>query len=278
VSATPKRAGYGGAARGAARSERRPHRAYRWEVIQEGRLPLRPDGRWVRGIPHLCTSIVAWPAGETPGRNNSVITDPCFAPESIPETLARLACLGISFNDLGHLFETHRHGDHLMNLREELVPRLRPWPGRWPSGAPLGAMRVVACPGHSADLRSLAFTDVEGREVWIVGDAVLDEEWLRAWRCYWPNGYAPEEIRQTWHSLGRILSRADLIIPGHGPPLAVTPQLIADLAATFPHADEARVCPSVLDLLQRRLDGKRTQDQTAPTQGPNATDWMRTAK
>jgi hypothetical protein len=37
--------------------------------------------------------------------------------------------------------------------------------------------------------------------VCIAGDAILDIEWLKAWKYYWPNGYTVPEIVETWESV-----------------------------------------------------------------------------
>ena len=76
-------------------------------------------------------------------------------------------------------------------------------------------------------LASLVVATNDGT-TWIVGDAILGEDWLRAWRYYWPNGYGPDEIVETWRSVARILSMADVVIPGHGPPFRVDISLMSD--------------------------------------------------
>jgi glyoxylase-like metal-dependent hydrolase (beta-lactamase superfamily II) len=56
-----------------------------------------------------------------------------------------------------------------------------------------------------------------------------------------------------WRSVARILARAQIVIPGHGPAFEVTPQLLRDLIAAFPAARHARQCPDVLEALRVRL-------------------------
>jgi glyoxylase-like metal-dependent hydrolase (beta-lactamase superfamily II) len=90
--------------------------------------------------------------------------------------------------------------------------------------------------------------------VCVSGDAVLDIEWLKTWRYYWPNGYTVAEIVETWESVGKILSYADLIIPGHGQPIFVTASLMEELLVMFASAKYANDCQDVEKILSNRLD------------------------
>jgi hypothetical protein len=91
----------------------------------------------------------------------------------------------------------------------------------------------------------------------VTGDAVINLEWLRAWEYYWPNCYQKAEILQTWVSVAKILSVADLIIPGHGHPIKVTSELLAHLIDTFAQAEHAEACPNVEQTLCMRLEQLR---------------------
>ena len=113
-------------------------------------------------------------------------------------------------------------------------------------------------PGHEPSLRALVFPSAAEEQVWIVGDAILDEAWLRAWGYYWPNQYRPPEIVRTWQSVAAILSGADVVVPGHGPPIPVTPELLENLIAGFPTADQPDRCPEVAQALRARLQTLRT--------------------
>jgi hypothetical protein len=81
---------------------------------------------------------------------------------------------------------------------------------------------------------------------------VLDREWLLAWAYYWPNGYSREEIVQTWRSVAAVL-RADVIVPGHGAPIDVTPELCDELCRGFDRAEHASECGDVRDRIRRRF-------------------------
>ena len=71
-------------------------------------------------------------------------------------------------------------------------------------------------------------------ECWIVGDAIINKIWLIHWGYYWPNGYTTEQIVQTWRTVADILSKADVIVPGHGTPFRVTTSVIEEALAKTP--------------------------------------------
>jgi glyoxylase-like metal-dependent hydrolase (beta-lactamase superfamily II) len=121
-------------------------------------------------------------------------------------------------------------------------------------------MTAVPCFGHAPDLHALVFCSISGESVWVVGDAILDLTWLIAWKYYWPNLYNSHEIIQTWESVARILSRAEVVIPGHGGFITITATLIEELLATFPRAEYAEKCRDVESLLGERLHQLRAEN------------------
>ena len=239
--------------------------AYQWAVLQQGQLPLRPGRVVDRAAEHRCTSVLIWPEGEDPTGENALLTDPCFSTQGLAETAEVLSGrAGFLLNDVRRLFVTHPHHDHVPNL--PAIDTASDFSLFEPGSDPrLPDFTAVPCPGHFPTLRSLVFHGAGGRRVWIVGDAVLCEEWLRAWEYYWPNGYGRAEIIQTWRSVATILSGADVVIPGHGPPLRVTALLLEDLLARFPRAERAADCPDVAEAIRRRLEslGGGYADQVA---------------
>ena len=232
-----------------------PSKSYcRYELIQNGTLPLRPGGGPKFFLEHRCSVVLVWPEGELPTSENTILTDPCFTAKGLKMAHKRLRQLNISFSDLRRFFLTHNHADHWPRLyyNKENAALLRFEPETSVMPAPV---EIRPCPGHSPDLHCLVFWDAdEGKEVWIAGDAVLDREWLEAWMYYWPNNYTPSEIAQTWRSVAYILSNADIVIPGHGDPIAITPELIEQLAASFPSAPYARQAAGVEQILRERLE------------------------
>lgn len=224
---------------------------YQWEIVQHGEISLRPDGSTKREREHCCSAVLLWPQDEAPHPANCLITDPCFIGPDTDRVQQYLNNIGIDVpTEIGTYYVTHSHLDH------------EPFWGdytRVMRGIPYDHSRAdlqtIPCPGHHPDQHALVFTDTNGHRVWIVGDAVLDEEWLIHWRYYWPNGYTREEIIATWQTIGLIIQKADLIIPGHGTPIAVTSTLIQQLIEGFPQAEYADQCPQIMQQLRERLNG-----------------------
>jgi hypothetical protein len=68
------------------------------------------------------------------------------------------------------------------------------------------------------------------------------------------NRYAPEQIAQTWSTVADILSKADVIFPGHGDPFKVTTTVIEEVSANWPKAAYCNRCPDVNVSLNRKLE------------------------
>ena len=230
-----------------------PPKRYDWAVLQEGALRLRPGRRLDPAADHRCTSVLIWPEGESPSPENSVLTDPCFTDEGLQQAGPILRRLGISWNDLPRVFVTHPHHDHCPSLPSLAGPfdfaLFKPG-----TDGPLARVGVAPCPGHFPSLDALLFQSIAGEQVWIAGDAILDEPWLRAWEYYWPNGYSEPAIVETWRSVARIISAADVVVPGHGPPIRITAPLLYDLLSSFPGAEHAAQCPEVVVALGKRFE------------------------
>ena len=246
--------------------------SYQWLILQDGSLPLAPDGH-VERRDHVCTSTLIWPVGTKPTRASSVLVDPCFSRSGRKEAERRLAELDADFGCIGYYFETHQHYDHVLCLPggESTFDELPAGAGNEYSWVRLNQARVdalpgvnlVNCPGHDPQLQAVRFDAADG-ETWIVGDAILDSQWLKAWMFYWPNRYEGPEIVETWRSVGAILAAASVVIPGHGPPIPVDAGLLEGLLAQFPRAFLSDRCPEVADVLRNRLQLIRS--------GP-AADW-----
>jgi glyoxylase-like metal-dependent hydrolase (beta-lactamase superfamily II) len=232
-------------------SDRRP--VYQWVVLQEGTLPLQLDGSVRRELDHACTSVLLWPEGERPGADDSLLTDPCFTREGWQRAQQVLFDWGCTVRDLGWYFETHTHWDHQLRTPGQALPS---WLRRFDPAArsPLAGVAAEPCPGHERDLHAIALPTSRG-PVWVVGDAILSEVWLREWKVYWPNQYADDEVVEHWRTVAKIVTAADQIVPGHGPPFAVTDDLVADLLANFDRAPFADRCPDVRAALAERLAG-----------------------
>jgi glyoxylase-like metal-dependent hydrolase (beta-lactamase superfamily II) len=234
---------------------------YQWLILQDGRLPLTPRGRH-EPVEHVCTATLVWPADGPPSPANSLVVDPCFTASGLREATERLSARGLTFDHIGYYLESHPHYDHVLQVPE---PALRfGQPGfrlesvaRWRQVANdvphiLPDVEALSLAGHAPDLTALRIATAEG-EVWVVADAILNRNWLTAWMFYWPNGYDRFEIAETWRSVARILATADVVIPGHGPPIRVDAGLVEELVEGFPRAKCAGDCPEVVERLRERL-------------------------
>lgn len=222
---------------------------YNWRILQHGELPLHPDGSESPQAEHRCTVSLIWPDEQAPTIDNTVMVDPCFTTAGYDHALGVLDALNISLRDVGRYLITHLHGDHMLHLPSGLTgTRLRALRPPVDTG-----LALELCPGHHDMLLALAFTDADQRAVWAVGDAILNEEWLRAWCYYWPNRYGMCDIVETWRSVAKVLSAADTVIPGHGPAFEVTPELVQHLIEAFPSARHSGQCPDVAERLRVRL-------------------------
>ena len=229
---------------------------YHYFLLQRGTLPLSPNGNVDYTLEHRCSSVLIWPEGESPSSQNTLLTDPCFTAQGLSNAKRVLARFGLQFTDIGEIFITHRHGDHLPTIpshQHALHVRER-------ASVSLSGVTTVPCFGHATDLHALVFCSISGENVWVVGDAILNLAWLSAWKYYWPNLYGSHEIVQTWESVARILSRADVVIPGHGGLITITATLLEELIATFPRAEYTEKCRDVESLLGERLQHLRAKN------------------
>jgi len=245
---------------------------FAWTILQQGQLSLRPDGSVRKAVGHRCTTTLVWPADRPPGADNTLIVDPCFTEEGYAEAAQALEQRGMTFEDIGYIFVTHLHSDHMLH---------------WPDGARalafrpfrpvtrpdvFAAIEAQPCPGHHPSQQALHFEDNAGRRVWIAGDVVLNEEWLREWAYFWPNGYGPHQIVEHWRSIACVIAAADIIVPGHDAALPVTSELVSHLLETFPKADYASHCPDVAEALRDRLarfEQRNPPSSAGPRYGPS---------
>lgn len=229
-----------------------PHQRYDYLLLQVGSILVDPDFSIDRSVEHRCASVLVWPQGEQPSRHNAVLTVPCLTDRGFRHAAAHLNRLGLAFRDIGRIFATLRNGDDRLSLPDRAarshVARFRPG-----VTGPLSGISTVPCPGHTSELQALVFRSSTGQNVWIVGDAIINLDWLKAW-AFWPANYTTAEIIQTWMIVARILSCADLIVPGHSAPVAIDALPIGELLSTFPAAAHAGRCDHVRQLLSDRLE------------------------
>ncbi len=231
---------------------------YRRLILQDGSLPINPDGTRNFGVPHRCTCTLVWPEDQRPSPDNTLLVDPSLDAPGYREALRRLRTVGIGPEGIGRYLITHPHGDHLMRGGGTDLCGCGQALELGEAGE-LSGLQIVRCPGHHERHVAVRLASPDG-DTWITGDAILGEDWLRAWQYYWPNGYQREQIAQTWRTVAAILSHADLLIPGHGPPVRVTRELLANLIEGFGGAEYHEDCPEVRELLEgryQRMDADR---------------------
>jgi len=226
-----------------------PQQMYQYRILQRGMLPLSPDGAMDLSKEHRCTAVAIWPAHERPFPARTIFTDPSFTLAGKKDAQEHAARIGLTLDDMRTIFVTHRHRDHLPSNVEHGATHI--FQTRVPAEFP--DIAVERCPGHAPDLHALIFRNPFNKMVWVAGDAVLNQEWLLAWGYFWPNRYSRDEIAETWRSVAKILSHADIVIPGHGDEILVTPDLLKDVLTGFLTAPYAAIAPEVSTTIRQRL-------------------------
>lgn len=225
-----------------------PQKRYQYIMLQKGSLPLSPNRKYEKAVEHRCTTLLLWPEHDLPETEHTILVDPCFTARGYRYAQRQLKKQQGSLSKIGAIFVTHQHIDHVPNFPQRTqIPSLQQNADHL-----LRDIDLVPCPGHAEDLQALVFHSTFDEQIWVVGDAILNLKWLKAWQYYWPNFYTPREVIQTWNSVAKILSRADVVIPGHGTRIYVTAALLTELLETFPNANHARECPEVESLLRQR--------------------------
>jgi len=146
---------------------------------------------------------------------------------------AQLNLHQVSARDITRVFITHFHRDHFGGIEHFEHAHWYCHPiarGRLPAplkekfipvedgGQPINNTSVLHTPGHTEGHASLLWTD-EARlvRVAICGDAILSLAWLLSGHTWKFNAdfYGLEAVRT---STAKLLSSADVLIPGHGQP------------------------------------------------------------
>lgn len=226
---------------------------FNYAILQPGSINAKPNGKLIPFVEHRSTSTILWPEKFSPSIENTIITDPCFTSEGYQHSIAILKELGMTFADIGYVFITHPHDDHIVRFPKEIIkPSFKKFD---PTNNVLSSgIHISSSPGHSIKLQSLFFQSSSGKTVCITGDAILNKEWLLAWQYFWPNRYTQEEIIQTWKSVAAIIASADVIVPGHGGSITVTATLVEKMLRSFPSAPHSDKCSGVAHVLENRLN------------------------
>ena len=224
---------------------------YNYLILQDGSLPLGPDRVWKKGVRHGCTSALIRPAGESHNLEiGNILVDPCWIDD---RPLKRLEAEGLSLNDVNNVFITHAHFDHqikvpyLQNILEHRLFNLSDLKD-------LPEIEIINCPGHSPDSRAMIVSSVEGK-IAFAGDALLDEAYALLWQHYWLNQYQFYEIEQTWESQAIIVSKADVVVPGHGRPFSIDRVFLKKLIRSIPKCRKQNHIKEILQNRLRKIEG-----------------------
>ena len=174
--------------------------------------------RQEKGVEHVAGTVSPVRTGDL-----VIVADPGIM--ALPAMLLDpLSSLGLTVDDVTHVFVSHHHIDHTRNIG--LFPSAivvdhgscydgDVWDEHSGDGYRLGAdVEVLVTPGHSFECASLAVRTAA------FGTVVLTHAW-------WFSDMTPVEDplavdqEQLASSRRRILSIADWVVPGHGSPFAV---------------------------------------------------------
>ncbi|MHA2364069.1 MAG: MBL fold metallo-hydrolase [Candidatus Hodarchaeales archaeon] len=202
-----------------------------YKILIEGNALFDAHYQRVEEATGDCTITVVYEISENNkiNKKNVILVDPGFGPyfglsekifdEKWQNLCLELEKLDLTPKDITWIFFTHNHVDHCIlgdkftNLGAKILPEM--------PDKDFADVEIIATPGHSSDSRTLLFIDVNGKQIAIVGDAVINEEYFRLNEIYRANRYSEEEMQLTRQSMKRIAERADIIIPGHGPEFTV---------------------------------------------------------
>jgi glyoxylase-like metal-dependent hydrolase (beta-lactamase superfamily II) len=153
-----------------------------------------------------------------------IVVDPGMVADR-EEILAPLVSLGFRSGDVTHVFLTHHHPDHTVNVA--LFPnatvvdfwaayRGTEWTDHQGDGHRISPhVTLILTPGHTSEDATLLVETDEG----VVACTHL---WWRADRTPDVDPLADDQAALEV-SRARVLETADIVVPGHGPPFRVSP-------------------------------------------------------
>jgi glyoxylase-like metal-dependent hydrolase (beta-lactamase superfamily II) len=153
-----------------------------------------------------------------------IVVDPGMVADR-EEILAPLVSLGFRPDDVTHVFLTHHHPDHTVNVA--LFPnatvvdfwaayRGTEWTDHQGDGHRISPhVTLILTPGHTNEDATLLVETDEG----VVACTHL---WWRADRTPDVDPLADDQAALEV-SRARVLETADIVVPGHGPPFRVSP-------------------------------------------------------
>jgi glyoxylase-like metal-dependent hydrolase (beta-lactamase superfamily II) len=192
-----------------------------WDVITIGNLSRNRywgEGDEVRLRDAWCTCTLI------SGDGFRLLVDPSLRdPAAMAAELDRRT--GLKPEDVNAVFITHHHGDHhwgleafpaarwyavgpvadLVNKENTYSKPVEPAPHRL-----LGAVGVVATPGHTKEHHSLLFR-CDGQAVVIAGDAVMTRDFFVHRQGY----FNSVDFQQAARTIEETALVADIVVPGH---------------------------------------------------------------
>ena len=193
-----------------------------WDLISIGNLSRNrywgeSDDKAYRNA--ICTSTLVR------GEDFTLIVDPPYGDEDqmCSELFRRT---GLQQSDIGTVFLTHEHGDHIVGAKHfpdaqviaaPLVADILNQSGKaGPQVAAadatlFGCIDVIHTPGHTTTHHSLRF-DWNGHSVLIAGDAAMTRDFWRERRGY----FNSVDFEAATATIEKLANAADVIVPGHG--------------------------------------------------------------
>ena len=197
-------------------------------LIAAYHLDMRTDGPSTASV-HLLHTGYSFDDGRTGSSivlvrdgESRIVTDPGMVP-SRGHILDPLAALEVHTNDVTHVFLTHHHPDHTINIalfpNAEVVDfwaRYRDdmWLDAPGEGFELGPnSRLWLTPGHTEEDASLVVHAADGvyamTHLWWFSDRTPEFD-----------PYSPDQA-ELERNRARVLAAADIVVPGHGAPFRV---------------------------------------------------------
>lgn len=201
---------------------------YKFRILQTGSIPLNFQGKINTALKHRATSTLVYrEINNKIDKSFLLIVDPAWVLKSeMTKAEDRIKDLQITLKDINHLFLTHSHYDHrcgLKNLAKEKSNLMRMIHSKYLIESGINKIEIIQTPGHSYDSRALIIHSK--KRTAIVGDAVINYEYLMQWGYYYPNQYKPNEISETRQTMKKLIENNDVIIPGHGSAISVDDNL-----------------------------------------------------
>ncbi len=197
----------------------------KYKILIHGSLPVDANLKYHGDIPHICTSTLIYKIKDnTIIKDSLVLCDPAWIDSQYEDQIRQnLHSLDLTFADINYVFVSHEHMDHCLALHSSslLNSAIRL---TQKNIYLIKDLSIRSAPGHTHDSLILFFKS-EDIKTAVVGDAIINEEYLLNWEVYRPNGYSEKEIKQTRKTMNYLIKHFSVIIPGHGDAIYVNKEL-----------------------------------------------------